>query len=308
MGALGNVINDVVGTATGATYGTNLQSFLSRFGSSEGKLANTIDPLATFEVSFAFQPTSGTKKDTGILAALGTAVTGLATNAMNNITGGLAGSLINDIAGESVISQHNNFAKIGDNTFMEYLAKANMLVGGENWFEPKQGLSPLELQLGFYVQSIALPEMSVIGQGKSTTLLGEFPVNGYAVQPNKNDFQLDIINTKLPLIERIFYPWMRETTLPWWSYKTQPYTTATVTIDFSKHMDIQYVFYGCRPAAFQPIQPTQEPTAPLTRNITMIFDFMFIQSRKMPVMESTLDKLLGAGKTLFNGAANMMNV
>jgi hypothetical protein len=35
---------------------------------------------------------------------------------------------------------------------------------------------------------------------------------------------------------------------------------------------------------------------------------MFITSRNMPVMESTIDKLLGTGKTLFNGAANMMNV
>jgi hypothetical protein len=59
---------------------------------------------------------------------------------------------------------------------------------------------------------------------------------------------MDIINTKLPLIERIFYPWLREVTLPYWSYNTQPYTTATITIDFSKHMDIQYVFYGCRPS------------------------------------------------------------
>jgi hypothetical protein len=35
---------------------------------------------------------------------------------------------------------------------------------------------------------------------------------------------------------------------------------------------------------------------------------MFITSKKMPVMESTLNKLLDTGKTLFNGAANMMNI
>lgn len=308
MGALGNVINDVVGAATGSYNGTNLQDFLSRFGSSSGKLVDQINPLATFEVSFSFQPTFGTAADSGILATLGTAVTGMATNAMNNMTGGLAGSLMNDIFGESVKEQHDSFENIGKHTFMEYLAKANMLVGGENWFNPSQGLSPLELQLGFYVQSISVPKMMMFGEAKSTTLFGEFPVNGLYVQPDTNKLQMDIINTKLPLIERIFYPWMREVTLPYWSYNTQPYTTATITIDFSKHMDIQYVFYGCRPSNLDMIQPTQEPNASITRQITFIFDCMFITSRNMPVMESSIDKLLSTGQTLFNGAANMMNV
>jgi hypothetical protein len=40
MGALGNVINDVVGSATRSYNGTNLQDFLSRFGSSSGKLVD----------------------------------------------------------------------------------------------------------------------------------------------------------------------------------------------------------------------------------------------------------------------------
>jgi hypothetical protein len=69
----------------------------------------------------------------------------MATNAMNNMTGSLAGSLMNDIFGESVKEQHDSFKNVGKHTFMEYLAKANMLVGGENWFNPSQGLSPLEL-------------------------------------------------------------------------------------------------------------------------------------------------------------------
>lgn len=308
MGALGNVINDVVGAATGSYNGTNLQDFLSRFGSSSGKLVDQINPLATFEVSFAFEPTFGTATDSGILATLGTVVTGMATNAMNNMTGGLAGSLMNDIFGESVKEQHDSFDKVGEHTFMEYLAKANMLVGGENWFNPSQGLSPLELQLGFYVQSISVPKMMMVGESKSNTMFGEFPVNGLFVQADTNKLQMDIINTKLPLIERIFYPWMREVTLPYWSYQTQPYTTATITIDFSKHMDIQYVFYGCRPQNLDMIQPTQESNVSITRQVTLIFDCMFITSRKMPVMESSVDKLLSAGQTLFNGAANMMNV
>ena len=54
--------------------------------------------------------------------------------------------------------------------------------------------------------------------GKSTTMVGDVPVNGTVVIPDNNQIQLKIINTKLPLCERIFYPWMREVTLPWWQY------------------------------------------------------------------------------------------
>lgn len=59
---------------------------------------------------------------------------------------------------------------------------------------------------------------------------------------------MNIVNTKAPLAERVFYPWMRETTLPYWSYTNQPYTTATITVNFEKHTDMQYVFVGCRPS------------------------------------------------------------
>ena len=137
MGALGSVINDVVDSAIGTSSGTNLHDFLSKFGSTDGKMVNQINPLTTFEVSFKFEPSAGTASDKGILATLGTAITGLATNALNNMTGGLASSLMNDIMGKSVIDQHNSFDNIGKHTFMEYLLKANMLVGGENWFNSK---------------------------------------------------------------------------------------------------------------------------------------------------------------------------
>ena len=67
------------------------------------------------------------------------------------------------------------------------------------------------------------------------------------MKPDSNVLVLKMLNTKVPLHERIFYPWMREVTLPFWSYKTQPYTTATIVVDFTAHNDIKYAFYGCRP-------------------------------------------------------------
>ena len=81
-GALGSIINSVVDAAFDTNSGTKLTDFLQKFGSSEGKFVNTIDPLATFETSFKFYPCPSAElaaKSSGILSrvgnALGTAVT-----------------------------------------------------------------------------------------------------------------------------------------------------------------------------------------------------------------------------------------
>lgn len=309
MAFLNNTVNSIVDAATGSNSGTTLSQFLSKFGSSEGKYVNTIDPLATFDISMKFFPSIASTvlstKDR-VINALGTAATQAINNLGNNLTGGLLGSIMNDINDNSVLNQHDSFEHKGKHTFMEYLAKANMLVGGENWFNSKQTNSPLELQLGFYVQSATVPKIKIPDSAKSTTLLGEFPINGTYVIPDNNQLQLDVLCTKLPLHERLFYPWMREVTLPYWSYTVQPYTTATITIDFSKHTDLKYVFYGCRPTAIETLQPTQEPDASITRQVTFIFDYMFVKSN-LTVMESTVDKLLSSGQTLFNSASKMLN-
>lgn len=105
---------------------------------------------------------------------------------------------------------------------MEYLAAANLLVGKEDWVGESAGesISPLELQLGIYCQEITLPNIEVPEGGRSTNAFGEFPINGTFVKTSSNVVTMKIVNTKVPLHERIFYPWLRETTLPWWSYKT----------------------------------------------------------------------------------------
>ena len=100
----------------------------------------------------------------------------------------------------------------------------------------------------------------MVDGGKVTSVVGEFPVNGNYILPDNNSLQFTFVNTKVPLMERIFYPWMREVTLPWWAYDTQPYTTATVTVDFTKHSDIKYVFFGCRPSQINMQQANQDPS------------------------------------------------
>lgn len=76
------------------------------------------------------------------------------------------------------------------------------------------------LQLGSYVQSMAVPQMVMPEAGKVPTLFGEFPVNNLYVKPDNNTITLTILNTKVSLHDFLFYPWMREVTMPLWSYES----------------------------------------------------------------------------------------
>ena len=312
MGALGGVINSVVGAASGSSNGTSLQDFLANFSSSDGALVKQIDPFQTFDVKFKFYPSDWKDDDKkSVLDKLGGAITSAAKsavkNAVNNATGGLVGAYMN---GKIDIEKlHKEFGKRGKHTFLEYLASASLLVGQEDWIGESTGqaVSPLELQLGLYCQSIQLPNMEIIQGGTSQNALGEFPINGQYVKCDSNVITMSILNTKVPLHERIFYPWMKEVTLPWWNYNSQPYTTATIIVDFTKHNDIKYVFCGCRPQKVIMNQATQEPTASMTRDVSFLFDYMMITS-KLKSSESITDKLLSAGKTLVQGAGNLINM
>lgn len=107
-------------------------------------------------------------------------------------------------------------------------------------------------------------------------------------------------------MERIFYPWLKETTLPFWSYDTQPYTTANVTIDFSKHADFKYLFVGCRPQNIETMTPSNELGNP-TRQVTFVFDHMFVLSR-FDNTDSVGDMFKGVGKALLGSAGTTLGL
>ena len=308
MGLMNNA-NKLVDAAIGKEHsGTTLQDFLAKFNSPEGKFVDSIDPKSTFDVYVKFYPTlESEKQSTGaaVINALGTAATGALKTAGNAITGGLLGSFMNS---GSVKDAHDKFKYTGQHTFMEYLLEANLVVGGENWFSNQSQL-PLELTLGPYVQEVTLPNINVKSEQKSITSIGEFPVNGTYVQPETNELTMQIVNTKASLHERIFYPWMKEVTLPWWSYNSQPYTTATITIDFTKHNDCKYVFCGCRPRQIYSLQGKQDQSSAdnLIRQVLFIFDYMYIDSQ-LKTSESWSEKLLNTTKPILNSAAHALNL
>lgn len=132
---------------------------------------------------------------------------------------------------------------------MEYLADANLLTSG-NYGGMTGPASPLILDLTMFTQSITIPRIEQMDAGSATvTQFGKFPINGMCCVPDTNQLEFTMINTKVPIFERIFYPWLREVTLPYWSYNSQPYSTALITVDMTRHSDIKYIFTGCRPLA-----------------------------------------------------------
>ena len=137
-------LGDVVGKALGGkSSGSNLEDFLSHFSSSEGKWINQIDPLNTFDVSIKFYPTIAPKKEKkeSTLSKIGSSLLGAAKSAvkegLNSATGGLVGSLMNSKV--DIKKLHDKYDGIGQYTFIEYLASANLLVGQEDWIGESAG-------------------------------------------------------------------------------------------------------------------------------------------------------------------------
>ena len=309
--------------ATTEQHQNSLEAFLNKFSQSD-KLVDQIDTQLTFDIYITFQPSitqnianNMTKSQNGPFNFdLGNETANkYATNFLNNASGGLYNSVFNkqeqsELSIGTFKKEKENAKKASkdsglySSSFLEYLSKASMLVGKENFGgkDPQQLVTPLYIQLGYYVQSITIPKIKIDSE-TSNTYLGNFLIQTGVVSPDNNTLQLDVLCTKLQLHENIFYPWMREVTMPFWTYDTQPYTTATITVDFSKHTDLQYVFTGCRPTQIETLQPTQEVNTSLTRQVVLTFDYMFIQSKERSATvkkDKNIDKLIATGKTLFN--------
>jgi hypothetical protein len=168
MSTIGNVIDGALGSMTSSGSGTSLQDFLSKFSSSDGKWVDTIDPFATFDLTMKLYPAPPAKKEKkGMLDKLGDSLVSAAKNAVNNLTGGLIGSLMNSKV--DVEKLHDSFDKPHEETFLEYLASASLLVGAEDWIGESAGqvVRPLELQLGLYCQEATIPNLEIPISGQS---------------------------------------------------------------------------------------------------------------------------------------------
>lgn len=106
-GVITGVLGDAVKAALPEDYRpanrTNLQDFLNRFQSSDGRYVNSPDPLGTFEMKIRFYPSltakelmDRSKNDTWLSRLGGSLLNSgksLLKNAADNITGGLFSSI-----------------------------------------------------------------------------------------------------------------------------------------------------------------------------------------------------------------------
>lgn len=294
------------------TYqGSNLQGFLSKFNSSGGLYSNTIDPLNTFDINFKFFPGIGSGSGDGFFMSKAKNVLG---SVADNLTGGLVTSLVNQFGSNNSINDlqkkfigSEDFGKM---SFIDYVARAHHMTGTSGWFggaSDDTSKPYLEIDFSYYVQDLQLPQITMKEEGTVETMVGEFPVNGKYVKPSSNQFTMNMINTKATLPEIIFYPWMKEVTSPFWAYDEQPYTTANVTVDYSKHADIQYVFVNARPSSIEALRASNDLQSPI-RSVTMIFDYMFVTSKKLNVVDSATNKIMGMIGGSLNGGGNMIGL
>lgn len=217
--------------------------------------------------------------------ALGNMLKSAASSAIDNLTGGLVSAVAGD---KDIMKMRTEYIgkAIGQASIVNYIACAHSLTNDT------ATVPQLILDLSYYVQNASLPQLTLDDGELIKTPMGQFHTHGQFVKPSQNTFQLNIINTKAPLLERVFYPWMREVSLPYWAYDKQPYTTANVTIKFDKHADFGYMFVGSRPTNIETLQPSNDLGSP-TRMVTFTFDHMFVTS-KMKMSETVEEKLGGA--------------
>lgn len=260
----------------------SLEAFLNKFNSADGKYMYSIDPLKTFDVTIDFggfgDGMSGSASNSPLREGI--------TNVLNNATGGIFGKAMNSSKSETPKSGQPNIPA---------LATASLFSDGVG----------SKMNLKYFVQEATLPNISIPSDTQADTVVGSVVTHKMAVETDSKEFSMKILNTRVSLVDRIFYPWMREISYPYWSYAQYPYTTATITIDFSEHNDIRYVFLGARPTKVESLNPTNALDTNMSRSVTFAFDFMYIDSVGKNI-ESIKDTIMNTGKSIINKAASMI--
>lgn len=258
----------------------SLKEFVAKFNDKTGRYAYTIDPLKTFSCYMIFS--SG---DTGSENGGRSIVGRFLDNTLNTVTGGLWGKA----SAGNVQGPYQNIADI---------IKDSKFDGGNGAM----------FDCTHFIQNANLPNIAVPDAERISTMVGSISTHKMMLEPASQTFTMAVVNTKASLIERIFYPWMREVSYPYWSYAEYPYTTAEIIFDMTPHNVIKYHFLGCRPTAIDLIGPTQNIDQNLTRNVTMTFDFVFVELADNKTSETAVDALKTLGGSIISKAMSSIGL
>ena len=148
-----------------------------------------------------------------------------------------------------------------------------------------------------FVQRITLPNFTITNDTNAETVAHVAIMHKMLLNSEQQTFTMDLINTKVPVLEHVFYPWMREIQYPSWNYSSQPYTTADITISLISHSNVKYHILKCRPTSFDTYNPSQELGA-ITRPIVMTFDLMYVEysgNYTQSILSNLASKLVNKG-------------
>ncbi len=131
----------------------------------------------------------------------------------------------------------------------------------------------LNKELIYFVQSITLPEMAVDSGGTAGTEIQNTSVPSMRMAASQT-FQMEVLETKVPIIEEYFLKWMIEAREPHF-HDGMAYTYANIDIEFREKKLIYHLF-GCRPTSCETINPSQRDTS-LVRKVTFNVDFIYAE-------------------------------
>lgn len=115
------------------------------------------------------------------------------------------------------------------------------------------------------------------------------------VIPDSNMFTVGFLSTEYSLHENLFLDWMRETISNQYQYINEPFSKATIRIDFfdqeHKMIVFSYIFENCFPKVIDTINPDYEiDNLMITRNVTFTFDWMWYETNLKNVGKFPDDK------------------
>lgn len=142
---------------------STLNDFISKFNSSEQKYVDTIDPMQTFDITFAFYPCISDKpRKTKTIKLVQNAIKSAAKNAVNSLTGGLVGAIMNDKV--DLMKLKNKFKERGEITSLDYISRGNLLISNNTTSAVLGGAGKnkavkpqLILDFSLYVQHASIP-------------------------------------------------------------------------------------------------------------------------------------------------------
>ena len=142
----------------------------------------------------------------------------------------------------------------------------------------------LNTELIYYVQSITLPEIAVDSGGSAGTEIQNTTVPSMRMAASQT-FQMEILETKKPIIEEYFLKWMMEAREPKFHDGGFAYTYANIEIKF-REKNLKYLLFGCRPTSCETINPSQRDTS-IVRKITFNIDFIYTELTNGSSLNST---------------------